>query len=218
MAAQLSVSLAAAPLINLHELVGLFDRSSVDMLHFDVEDGLFVPGITLGTKIIKDLRPLTNLDFEVHLMVFDPEKYIREVILNGANRVTVHWETCPYPFRTLSLIKDHGVVSGLAFNPKTNIPDLNFLLPVLDYVNVLSTEPQIKNPQYIPEMMEKISLKKSEAVLDKIKWEIDGGLDADLASLAVKNGFDIVVIGRFIFENGNISENIRAIASAITSD
>ncbi len=218
MTAQLSISLAAAPLTDLHELIALFNHLPVDMLHFDLEDGVFIPGITLGTKIISDLRPLTNICFEAHLMVMDPEKYIADLAANGVNRISVHWEACPDPLRTLSMIKDCGVTSGIAFNPNTQIPNLDFLLPVLDYVNVLSTEPQIKDPRFIPEMLAKISLKKSEATLGDLRWEIDGGLDAYSANLAIKHGVDIVVVGRYIFENVNISENIKAIINAISEE
>ncbi len=149
-------------------------------------------------------------------MVRHPESYLEELIENGADRVTVHWEACRYPFRTLSMIKEFGISSGLAFNPKTTIPDLGFVLPVLDSINILSTEPQIKDSQFIPGMLRKILTLKENGELRNIELEIDGGLNTHNANLAAKMGVNTFVVGRSIFENGNISDNIRAIVNAIS--
>lgn len=207
---QLSVSLAPAPLINIKEILNTLDSLSVEMIHFDIEDGLFVPTMTFGTKIIGDLRPHSTRIFDVHLMVLHPEKIIRDVIKMGANRISVHVEACSCPYHTLSMIKEYGAVAGLAFNPMTQIPDLDHLLPVLDFVNVLSTDPYELDGKFIPSTLCKIG-NKHKGKDPIIEWEMDGGLNPYYSKLALENDFDTLVVGRYLFEGGSISENIRTL-------
>jgi ribulose-phosphate 3-epimerase len=205
---KLSVSLAGAPLFAIKTVVGILNAAPVDMLHFDVEDGIFVPDLTLGTKIIADLRPFSTLLFDVHLSVVRPERFIPLVIGMGAERVSVHWEACPYPLRTLAMIKEGGVAAGLAFNPRTPLPDLGYLFPVLDFVNVLSTEPTARDSLFIPAMIDKIETNKSLYSPGALEWVLDGGLDMDNIQQAVQKGAETLVVGRSVFTNGDILANI----------
>ncbi len=214
MAIRLSASLAAAYLPRLMEELPLLSRLGVEMLHFDVEDGQFVPSLTLGTKFIADLRSHSQLTFDVHLAVSRPERWIPDMIRMGADRVAVHWEDCEYPMRTLVMIRDGGALSGLAFNPKTPIPELGYLLPMLDYVLVLSSEPVIQHCGFIPEMANKIFENKPIYAGAGLEWVIDGGIQPDNVALAVEHGADILVVGRGIFKDGDIEKNVRALIDA----
>jgi ribulose-phosphate 3-epimerase len=213
---KLSVSLAAAPLFDLKSVVDVLNDTPVDMLHFDVEDGVFIPDLTLGTKLISDLRPFSNLLFDVHLSIAHPERFIPDVIGRGADRVCVHWEACPYPMRTLSMIKESGAAAGLAFNPRTNLPDLSYLLSVLDFVNVLSTEPAARNSMFIPTMADKMEQNKPLHPPGALEWVLDGGIDPNNIQGAVQKGADTLVVGRSVFTNGDIRTNILSLREGIS--
>jgi ribulose-phosphate 3-epimerase len=216
MAIRLSASLAAASLPEMKEVLPLLSRLGVEMLHFDVEDGQFVPSLTLGTKIIGDLRSHSQLTFDVHLSVNQPERLIPEVIQMGADRVAVHWEACDYPMRTLEMIRDGGALSGLAFNPKTPIPELGYFIPILDYILVLSTEPVIPECEFIPEMANKIFENKPIYRGTGLEWVIDGGIQPENVAVAAGHGADILVVGRGIFKDGDIEKNVQTLIEACT--
>jgi len=213
---KLSISLAAAPLLELKTVVDILNAAPVDMLHFDVEDGVFVPDLNLGTKIIADLRPFSSLIFDVHLSVGNPERMIPTVIDMGAERICVHWEACPYPLRALAMIKEDGATAGLAINPRTPLPDLGYLLPVLDFVNVLSTEPTARDSLYIPAMADKIERNKPLYSPGALEWMLDGGIDRDNIQHAIQKGAETLVVGRSIFANGDILANILSLREVIS--
>ncbi len=187
------------------------------MIHFDIEDGNFVPVMNLGVKVIGELRALTELPFDVHLMMINPEWLIPDLARMGANLVSVHFEACPYPRRTLRLIHDSGMKAGLAFNPKTGIPDLQFCLPYLSFIVILTTEPEIPDCPFLPSVLHKITEGKNRPALENITWVADGGISAENADLVAKAGADMLVVGRGIFQGGNISDNILEINNTINS-
>ena len=124
------------------DVLSALESAGADYIHIDIEDGTFVPMMTLGTKLIPDLRPLTSLPFDVHLMMVNPEWIIPQLVSWGADRIAIHLEACPYPRRTLGLIDQLGAQAGLALNPVTPLPDLTYLAPYLKFVILLSTEPE----------------------------------------------------------------------------
>jgi ribulose-phosphate 3-epimerase len=211
---RLYASLAAAPLARLEETVHQLEQAGVDALHFDVEDGSFVPVMTLGTKIIADLRPLTRLPFDVHLMMVHPEWILPELVRAGANRISVHPETCPYPRRVLRAIHDLGAQPGLAFNPATPIPDLAYLRPFLSFVVVLTTEPEDPDPTFLPEVLDKVHEHRGRAGLDGVEWVVDGGFSESNLDRAARAGADAAVIGRALFRNGDVQGNAQRLRAA----
>ncbi len=202
-------SIAAAPLTNLGQTIRDLETGGADMLHFDVEDGSFVPAMTLGIKVIRELRPLTKLPFDVHLMMVDPEWVLPELAALGTDRVSVHYEACRYPRRVLGLIAGLGMRAGLAFNPKTPIPALKFCLPYLSFVVVLTTEPETEEWAYLPSTLQKICAGKRQPGLAALEWVVDGGITAENVQEAASAGADVVVCGRGVFQAGQVQENIQ---------
>jgi len=210
-------SLAAAPLTNLEETVRQLELAEVDGLHFDIEDGSFVPVMTLGTKLIADLRPLTRLPFDVHLMMVDPEWIVPELVRAGADRLSVHFEACPYPRRVLRAIHDLGAQPGLAFNPATPIPDLAYLRPYLSFVLILTTEPELPDPVHLPDVVDRVRQNKRRPGLEGVEWVVDGGRSASNLREAARAGADAAVVGRAFFRDGDIQGNAARLRAASQS-
>jgi len=213
---KIAPSLAASSQLNLKQTIEDLVSAGADIIHFDIEDGNFLPVMTLGVRMVRDLRPLTKLPFDVHLMMNTPEWLIPELKEMGADMVSVHFEACPYPRRTLGIIHDAGMMAGLAFNPATPIPPLQHYLPFLSFVLILTTEPESQTATYLPSVLEKVIEGKKQPGLDNVKWEVDGGfvlnniLDAKLA------GADIIVTGRGAFANNQINSNIKQLREALS--
>lgn len=214
MSLQIGSSLAAAPLARLGEAVKELERAGVDYLHFDVEDGSFTPVMTLGTKLIADLRPLTSLPFDVHLMMVDPEWIVPDLVAYGADRISVHYEACPYPRRVLRKIVSSGAQAGLALNPATPLPELTYLSPYLTFVVILTTEPEVPDCPFLPGVLEKVRAGKRSRGLENVTWVVDGGITPATISQAAAAEADSVVVGRAVFLDGKITENIAALRSA----
>lgn len=187
------------------------ETAGADFIHFDIEDGSFVPVMTLGTKMISDLRRFTKLPFDVHLMIENPEWILADIVRYGANRVSVHYEACPYPRRVLRQIVSLGAKAGVAFNPVTPIPDLAYLLPYLSFIVILTTEPEIPDCPFLPEVLDKIRVGKQSKGLERVEWVVDGGLNADNLRQVIVAGADTVVIGRAVFKDSKILENMAAL-------
>lgn len=215
MPVRISPSLAAAPLDRLGAVVLEIETAGADSIHFDVEDGSFVPVMTLGTKMIADLRPFTRLPFDVHLMMVNPEWILPDIIKSGANRVSIHYEACPYPRRALRQIVSLGAAAGIAFNPATPIPDLAYLLPYLSFVLVLTTEPEVPDCPFLPEVLEKVRDGRQARGLEKIEWVVDGSINSENILRVISAGADTVVVGRAVFKDGDISQNMTALRAAI---
>lgn len=211
---RLAPSLAAAPLDRLGEVVRELEQAGADHIHFDVEDGVFVPVMTLGTKLLADLRPLTPLPFDVHLMMINPEWVIPQLVRDGASRISVHYEACPYPRRTLREIHEAGAAAGIAFNPATPLPDLSFLLPYLSFVVLLTTEPERGHPAFLPSVLEKLRRGKAAPDLGALEWVVDGGITVDNIGLVAEAGADTAVIGRAVFASGQPAVELRRLRVA----
>jgi ribulose-phosphate 3-epimerase len=211
---RIAPSLASAPLSRLDSVVAELEASRVDFVHFDIEDGSFVPCMTLGTKLIGDLRPLTKIPFDVHLMMVNPEWLLPELARLGANRVSVHLEACKYPRRVLRQITTLGLTAGLALNPKTPVPDLAFLAPYLSFVVVLTTEPEVPDAPYLPEILQKLRRARDNVAIQDLEWVVDGGVRAPNVREIRQAGADTVVVGRGIFNDAPIDANVRALRTA----
>ena len=215
MSLRIAASLASAPMARLGQVIEELETAQVDIIHFDIEDGSFVPVMNLGTKIIADLRPLTRLPFDVHLMMVNPEWLLPDLVRFGAQRISVHYEACPYPRRVLRQIVSLGAQAGIAFNPATGLPDLDYLLPYLSYIVILTSEPEIPDCPFLPEILEKVRQGKKISSLQGLQWVADGGIKPDNLGEVAQAGVDTVVVGRSLFAQDRIVENVHRLRAAM---
>lgn len=198
---ELSPSLLSADFTDLKSEIEVLDKNGVKYLHLDVMDGMFVPNISFGPMIIKQLRPLTNMVFDVHLMIEDPDRYVQNFKDAGAEILTVHYEACKHLHRTISYIKSLGMKSGVSLNPATNIEVLDYVLEDLDLVLIMSVNPGFGGQSFIPSAIDKIKNLKAkirERNLNVIV-EVDGGVKTTNVKDVIEAGADLIVSGSDVF-------------------
>jgi ribulose-phosphate 3-epimerase len=186
--------------------------SDADYIHLDVMDGDFVPNLTFGAKIIKDLRNLTRQVFDTHLMVKNPENYVKSMADAGVDIFTFHYEACTHPDRLIQEIKKNGMKAGISLVPSTNENVLEYLLEKLDLVLVMTVNPGFGGQSFLTSQLKKIE--KIREMIDKsgkkIDLEVDGGIN-DKTILEVRNaGADVFVAGSFVFDgDGKYNEKVK---------
>ncbi|WP_314720291.1 ribulose-phosphate 3-epimerase [Parvimonas micra] len=198
---ELSPSLLSADFTDLKSEIEVLDKNGVKYLHLDVMDGMFVPNISFGPMIIKQLRPLTNMIFDVHLMIEDPDRYVQNFKDAGADILTVHYEACKHLHRTVSYIKSLGMKAGVSLNPATNIDVLDYVLEDLDLVLIMSVNPGFGGQSFIPSAINKIKNLKAkirERNLNVIV-EVDGGVKTTNVKDVIEAGADLIVSGSDVF-------------------
>lgn len=207
---KLAPSILAADFTNLGDSILEVEKAGAQYLHIDVMDGNFVPSISFGTPIIKSIRPISNLIFDVHLMIEEPSRYIEDFVNAGADIITVHAETCKHLHRTISQIHDFGIKAGVTINPATPLNVLDYVLDSVDMVLLMSVNPGFGGQTFLPFTIEKIeSLKKmiQEKNLN-IDIEVDGGISAENVDKVLEAGANVIVAGTAVFKN-DISQNIK---------
>ncbi len=212
----LSPSILAADFSRLGEEIQKALEAGADMIHFDVMDGVFVPNISFGIPVIESLRKSISAVFDVHLMISEPEKYIKDFAKAGGDILTFHIEATSHAHRVISMIKDEGKKVGVAVNPATPILMIKDILDQIDVLLVMSVNPGFSGQRFIPSVLKKIK----EAHLLKVEGghnfliEVDGGLNLENSSEVITAGADILVLGAYTF-TGNITENIKKIKKTI---
>jgi ribulose-phosphate 3-epimerase len=181
-------------------------------------DGHFVPNITIGPDVVKALRPHSDKPFDVHLMISPVDPYIEAFASAGADIITVHPEAGPHTHRTIQAIKACGKKAGVSLNPGTPVDAIDYLLPDLDLVLVMTVNPGFGGQSFIPNQLEKIrDLRKRLDTIDRpIDLEVDGGINAETAVQAISAGADVLVAGTASFAGGAsaYAENIRRLRTA----
>ncbi|ACL69754.1 ribulose-phosphate 3-epimerase [Halothermothrix orenii] len=192
-------SILSADFSNLKEEVARVKEANY--LHLDVMDGMFVPNITIGPGIIKSIRKHTDLKFDTHLMIEEPERYIKDFAEAGSDIITVHCEATKHLHRLIYQIKDQGCLAGVALNPATSLTRIEHVLKDLDLVLIMSVNPGFGGQKLIPETLNKIkTIKQKIRELNlSIKVEIDGGINNSNVKDVSRTGVDIIVAGSAIF-------------------
>ncbi|NMA04385.1 MAG: ribulose-phosphate 3-epimerase [Clostridiales bacterium] len=208
---KLAPSILSADFSNLLEDIKTVEKAGCDMLHIDVMDGHFVPNITIGPLVIESLKGKTDLLFDVHLMIENPDKYIPQFVKAGAHIISVHSEACTHLHRTIQFIKDHNVKAAVALNPATPLCALEYVLEDLDMVLLMTVNPGFGGQDFIKSGLAKIrALKKM--IDDRglgIDIQVDGGIKTDNVGEIVEAGANIIVAGSAIFNSGNIEGAIK---------
>jgi ribulose-phosphate 3-epimerase len=207
---RIAPSLLSADFSKIAEQIQLVERAGAAYLHIDVMDGRFVPNITWGPKIIGDLRSLSDLPFDTHLMIVEPERYIADFAAAGANIITVHWEATVHAHRLVQAIKELGVRAGLSLNPATPLSVLEEILPYLDLLLIMSVNPGFGGQSYIPSSTAK--LVAARALIDArgldVELEVDGGVHLDNVAEVSRTGVDTIVMGSGIFGTAHPDETV----------
>lgn len=204
----LAPSILSADFGILKEQLGLIDEAGAEYVHFDVMDGVFVPSISFGLPVLKSIRKYTDRFFDVHLMIVDPEKYVKEFAEAGADIITVHAEACKHLDATVDLIKSCGKKAGVAINPATPLSEIVHVLEKVDMVLVMTVNPGFGGQALIPYTLDKV--KELKAIVEsknlKLDIEVDGGINKDTIDAALSAGANVIVAGSAVF-NGDVKGN-----------
>ena len=206
---KIAPSILSADFAKLGVEVAAIEAAGADYVHVDVMDGHFVPNITIGPAVMKALRPHAKIPFDVHLMIAPVDLYVGEFAACGADIITFHPEAGPHPHRTVQLIKSFGKKAGISLNPATPLSVLDYLLPEIDLVLVMSVNPGFGGQAFIPSALDKIAeirrrIDEVSAAQNNrpIDLEVDGGINAETARAAIKAGADVLVAGTATFKGG----------------
>ncbi len=213
---ELAPSILSADFARLAEHAQAAIAGGATLLHVDVMDGHFVPNITIGPPVVASLRKATQVPLDCHLMIENPDQYIPAFAEAGADWISVHQEACRHLHRTLELIRSHGARVGVVLNPATPVDTLSEVLPIVDYVLVMSVNPGFGGQKFIPATLEKMrqlaALRQAKRLDFRI--EVDGGIALDTVAEAVRAGAEILVAGNAIFGKGDPKANAQKLLKA----
>lgn len=208
---KIAPSILSADFLKLGEEIKAAEAAGADMLHIDIMDGHFVPNITIGSSIVKSIRKITPLPLDVHLMIEEPDKYLRDFIKAGADYLTVHYEASVHLHRTIQRIKESGIKAGVSLNPATPIWSLEHILPDADIALLMSVNPGFGGQDFIPQIIDKIKTLKN-LLREKgfpTLIEVDGGVKLENAADIISAGADILVMGSAFFNSKNYGTTIK---------
>ncbi len=206
----LSPSILAADFARLGEQIKEADEAGAEYIHIDVMDGVFVPSISFGMPVIRSIRKVTDRVFDVHLMIVDPDRYLKEFKACGADSITFHLEATDDAEETIDLIRNLGCRVGMSIKPKTPVEVVRKYLPKLDMLLVMTVEPGFGGQKYIPESTERIRRVREmaeEMGLD-LDIQVDGGITVDNAKVVMDAGANVIVAGSAVF-GGSSTDNVK---------
>lgn len=208
---KIAPSILSADFMRLGEEIRAAEAAGADMLHLDIMDGHFVPNITIGPAVVDAINKITKLPLDVHLMIEEPDKFLKDFIDAGADYLTVHIEASRHLHRTIQRIKESGVKAGVSLNPATPIWSLDHILLDIDMVLLMSVNPGFGGQGFIPSVLDKIKALRDIIVQRCINVliEVDGGVKSDNFGEIASAGADIVVMGSAFFSSGDYAVLMR---------
>jgi ribulose-phosphate 3-epimerase len=208
---KIAPSLFAANFANLSNDISIIEKEGAEFLHLDVMDGIFVPNLSIGPQILKSIRPISKMIFDVHLMIVKPERFINDFVKAGADYITIHFESTDKVEETIDYIKECGIRPGLSIKPKTPVESIEHLIEKLSMVLIMSIEPGFGGQPFIPESLKKIT--RTRELIDKhnpsCELEVDGGINLDNVTEVVISGATVIVAGSSIFGTSDIAQTIK---------
>jgi len=212
---KIAPSLLAADFTKLGSEVGSLNNTGTYMLHLDIMDGIFVPNISFGYDIVKQLRPHSSLIFDVHLMISDPMKYIDAFVKSGADSITFHYEAVKDSKEVLEYIRSKGIKAALSIKPATSVEEIEELLPYMDMLLIMSVEPGFGGQKYMPAATDKI--KTARRMIDdkglKTLIQVDGGVNASNIAEVYNAGCDIAVAGTAVFGKEDRAKAVKELCA-----
>jgi ribulose-phosphate 3-epimerase len=218
---KLAPSILSADFSRLGEQLAEADKAGADYIHIDIMDGRFVPNITIGAAVVKALRPWTDLPFDVHLMIEEPQKHIPQFAEAGADIITVHAEVCPHLHRVVQQIEELKVKAGVSLNPGTSLACFDEILTSLDLVLLMTVNPGFGGQTFIEEMVNKIARlrRKLDEMNSTAELEVDGGITPEIAPKVVEAGARVLVAGAAVFNpRGSVKEALQRYRSTLRLD
>ena len=208
---KIAPSILSADFARLLEDVKKVENAGCEYLHIDVMDGHFVPNITLGPNVVKSLRKDVKMVFDAHLMIENPDNYIKDFVDAGCDIIVVHEEACTHLHRTIQNIKSHNVKAGVALNPATPIENIKYVLKDLDMVLIMTVNPGFGGQSFIDGMVDKI--KEVKSLIDEqglnVDIQVDGGIKPSNVAKVVKAGANVIVAGSAIFNSDDIEATVK---------
>jgi ribulose-phosphate 3-epimerase len=212
---KIAPSILSADFSKLGEEIKMLEKSQADYIHIDVMDGSFVPNITIGNEVIKSIRKVSSLTFDVHLMINNPDLHIENFAVAGADIITIHQEAAIHLDRSLSLIKSFNKKAGVSIVPSTSENVIDYILDKVDLILVMTVNPGFGGQKFIDSQLKKIeNIRKKidnfeEKYGKKIELEVDGGINEITAKKVIEAGADVLVAGSFIFSSDNYQNQIK---------